>query len=205
MTAWERTGDVKYRDWIMAGMKSLVDMPHGFYTSPFYGYDPETKKVYNIGVSKTLKANKLSLMMGGFEIMTEVVESVDYPEFDRLWLEYCERYNWSSKDWEKIGLRGKSAGSQTAHSKLAGYVYYREGDSDLAKRSWKELLYSKSAKGAYAWPREPIRISGTGLLNPVDEVATVSSNNYAQWSLAAIANLEFAGDYVPDNLGKDNK
>ncbi len=204
-TAWERTGDVKYRDWIMAGMKSLVDMPHGFYTSPFYGYDPETKKVYNIGVSKTLKANKLSLMMGGFEIMTEVVESVDYPEFDRLWLEYCERYNWSSKDWEKIGLRGKSAGSQTAHSKLAGYVYYREGDSDLAKRSWKELLYSKSAKGAYAWPREPIRISGTGLLNPVDEVATVSSNNYAQWSLAAIANLEFAGDYVPDNLGKDNK
>lgn len=32
MTEWERTGNTKYRDKIIAGMKSIAALPHGVYT-----------------------------------------------------------------------------------------------------------------------------------------------------------------------------
>ena len=34
MTEWERTGDTKYRDKIIAGMDSIAKMPYGFLTGP---------------------------------------------------------------------------------------------------------------------------------------------------------------------------
>ena len=48
MTEWERTGDTKYRDKIIAGMDSIAAMPFGFLTGPnqLYGYDPKTGKLY---------------------------------------------------------------------------------------------------------------------------------------------------------------
>ena len=48
MTEWERTGDTKYRDKIVAGMDSIAAMPFGFLTGPdqLYGYDPKTGKLY---------------------------------------------------------------------------------------------------------------------------------------------------------------
>ena len=48
MTEWERTGDNKWRDKIVAGMDSIAAMPFGFLTGPdqLYGYDPKTGKLY---------------------------------------------------------------------------------------------------------------------------------------------------------------
>ena len=34
MTEWERTGDTKWRDKIIAGMDSIAAMPFGFLTGP---------------------------------------------------------------------------------------------------------------------------------------------------------------------------
>ncbi len=47
MTEWERTGDTRYRDKIVAGMDSITAMPYGFLSGPnqLYGYDPKTGKM----------------------------------------------------------------------------------------------------------------------------------------------------------------
>ena len=202
-TAWERTGDEKYLNYIKTGMKSFLDMPHGFFTSPFYVYDADTKKIYDFGVQKTLKADKLSMIMGGFEIMTEVVKLVDYPEFDELWVEYCRRYNWSTSDWKKYtGLRGKFTGEMKGHSRLTAYAAWRKNDPEMAKRAWDELLYSRHDYGVDLSPQQSVHISGSDILNPSDEVATATSNRYSQWSLAVMANLELAGDQLPEKIKK---
>ena len=46
MTEWERTGDNKWRDKIIAGMDSIAAMPFGFLTGPdqLYGYDPDDRQ-----------------------------------------------------------------------------------------------------------------------------------------------------------------
>lgn len=42
-TEWERTGNIVYRDKILAGMNSIAAMPHGLFSGPkALGYDPAT-------------------------------------------------------------------------------------------------------------------------------------------------------------------
>jgi hypothetical protein len=41
---------------------------------------------------------------------------------------------------------------------------------------------------------KPVRVTGPAVLNPVDEVPNVSTNETAQWGLAAIQNLALIGD-----------
>ena len=41
MTEWERTGDVKWRDRILAGVDSIVAMPYWFRTGQLNGLNPD--------------------------------------------------------------------------------------------------------------------------------------------------------------------
>ena len=41
-----RTGDTKYRDRIVTGMKCMAAMPHQLFSGLSYGYDPKTKMLY---------------------------------------------------------------------------------------------------------------------------------------------------------------
>jgi hypothetical protein len=42
-----------------------------------------------------------------------------------------------------------------------------------------------------------VRVAGPDVLNPVDEVPWVSTNETAQWGLAAIQNLALIGAALP--------
>ena len=50
MTEWERTGDAKWRDKILAGIEMPRAMPLGLRTGKnlLYGYDPATGKLYQL-------------------------------------------------------------------------------------------------------------------------------------------------------------
>ena len=63
----------------------------------------------------------------------------------------------------------------------------------LAQRAWKEFA---SAKRPYQ-PFAPVRVAGSAALNPVTEVPWVSTNDTAQWGLAAIQNLALIGSELP--------
>lgn len=45
-TEWERTGNIKYYDKIITGMKSIAALPHGLFTgTKALGYDPASGEI----------------------------------------------------------------------------------------------------------------------------------------------------------------
>ena len=120
----------------------------------------------------------------------------DQPEFaafERAWLQYCELYNASPEEQEKaLGKRLSGVGLQQGHSRLTAYAAWRKKDPRLAARAWKEF--------AHDWMKPDLRLKhleGPAVLNPVDEAAWVSTNEAAQWALAAIQNLALVPEARP--------
>jgi hypothetical protein len=108
------------------------------------------------------------------------------PEFERAWLQYCELYN-APAEQQRQAL-GESLGElnlQQGHARLTAYAAHRKQDAALAKRAWAELDAGRA--GYPATQRfESQRVSGPAALNPVTEATWVSTNETAQWGLAAI-------------------
>lgn len=92
-TEWERTGNTKYRDKILAGMQSIAAMPHGLFSGPkALGYDPATGIITWEGDTAVQNTNHLLSIMGGFEIVNEMMMSVNTPEWSRAWLDHAMYY-----------------------------------------------------------------------------------------------------------------
>jgi hypothetical protein len=74
------------------------------------------------------------------------------------------------------------------------------GDKKLAARAWAEFGQGDFADHGLADTRAALktnRVEGPDVLNPVDEATWVSTNDSAQWGLAAIECLALIGDQMP--------
>lgn len=92
-TEWERTGNNAYRDKILAGMKSIAALPHGIFSGPkALGYDPASGIVSWEGDSAVQNTNHLLSIMGGFEMMNEIMLSLTTPEWNKTWLQHAKEY-----------------------------------------------------------------------------------------------------------------
>jgi hypothetical protein len=89
MTEWERTGDTKWRDKIVAGIDSMPAMPYWFKSGRnlVYGYDPKTGKLYQ--VSDQVGSYNLTTIQGGAQVIFELNEFLDHPGWQKMWLQYC--------------------------------------------------------------------------------------------------------------------
>ena len=85
MTEWERTGNTKYRDKILAGVQSIAAMPYGFLSGPnaLYGYDPATNKLYTLE-DDPFGSYNLQVIMGGAEIAMELEELLQNTQVEHL-------------------------------------------------------------------------------------------------------------------------
>ena len=93
MTEWERTGNQKYRDKILAGMRSIAALPDGVFTGNLAkGYDPATGQLSYDGDPTLRSTNHLLSIMGGFEVMNELLPLSDEPSFAATWLDLARRY-----------------------------------------------------------------------------------------------------------------
>ncbi len=198
MTEWERTGDVRWRNKLLRGMKGIAAMPHGFFTGSG-GYEPTGPNegaLHNVSGNK-LSASHLSAVFGGMEMMTELVELIDEPAFKAAWVQYCELYN-APRD-EQVKALGAPHGGGTVlsvgHSRLSAYAALQKKDPALARRAWREFLADPRFG---ARPLKTTRIAGPLVLNPVDEAPWISTNDTAQWGLAAIQNLALVGEHLKD-------
>jgi hypothetical protein len=197
LTEWERTGDAKWRDKLLAGMKSIGAMPNGFFTAGAT-FDPETGAFTDPGAGK-VDASHLSTLFGLPEMAAELVQlfGEEAAGFERAWLQYCDLYNAGNDAQEKAVGRGFGRVSQVgSHSKLTAFAAWRRKDPQLAARAWREFLAERS------WPRawysgRTIRVEGPHVLNPVDEAPWVTSNEASQWARAAIANLALVPEALP--------
>lgn len=130
-TEWERTGDERCREKILAGMKSIAALPHGLFSGPkVLGYDPATGIVSWEGDSAVQHTNHLLPIMGGFEMMTEMILSLTTPEWSAAWLNYCAEYK------EKAHIL---SGSHFRIPRLKAYAYWLTGKEAYRQSALRDL------------------------------------------------------------------
>lgn len=188
MTEWERTGDAKYRDKIIAGIDSIVDMPYGFLTGPnqLYGYEPKTGKMYPL-VKDGLGTYNLATIMGGAEVVFELNELLRHPGWRKVWLQYC-RLHTAPKE---IVARDRETGAEGMDARfarpgrLSAYVYRESKNPAFANKAWAGVRVPAYTTTHFDRP---------SVLNPLDEVPGLSTNSTAQACLEAIEVLEMCSD-----------
>jgi hypothetical protein len=201
MTEWERTGDTKWRDKIIAGVESLQAMPYWIKSGRnlVYGYDPKTGKLFQ--VSDQVGSYNLATIQGGAQVVFELNEFLDHPGWEKMWLQYCRLGSAPPevlKRDQESGVEGADArylGEQGATSqgtpRLAAYVYWKTRNAAFAKPATDSLL--RFGGGGI----RTTRVEGPLVLNPVDEAPRISTNGAAQSGLSAIEILEFCADQLP--------
>ena len=176
MTEWERTGNTVYRDKIVAGMKSIAALPNRIFTGPkALGFDPATGIITSECDPKLESSNHLMTIMGGFEVMNEMIRMIDLPEWKDAWLDHAARYK--QKAWELNHSRFRI-------SRLMAYAAYHKRDALMAKEAWEDLFTRLEHT-----PAPPFRITKLfppEVPAPLDECVSISTNDAALWSLDAI-------------------
>ena len=203
MTEWERTGDTKYRDKIIAGMDSIAAMPYGFLTGPnqLYGYDPKTGKLYALG--RTVGTYNLATIMGGGEVVFELNTLIDHPGWKKAWQQYC-RLTTAPKAVVAKDMRSGTEGNDGSYAgpgRMAAYAYLKTKNPAFVSRAVGEI--SSSLRGGRSGPGGPYatrHAEGADVLNPIDEAPFVSTNTTAQSSLSAIQILEMCKDRLPETM-----
>ena len=114
-------------------------------------------------------------IMGGFEVMNEMMRMIDLPEWKDAWFDHAVRYK--KKAWELSHSRFRV-------SRLMAYAAYYTRNAQMAEEAWKELFTRLEHT-----PAPPFRI--TTILPPevpapLDECDGISTNDAALWSLDAI-------------------
>ena len=197
MTEWERTGDTKWRDKIIAGVESLNAMPLGLRSGKnlVYGYDPATGKLYQL--SADVGTYNLATIMGGAEVVFELNMMLDDARWKKLFLQYCRLYS-APKD---TILRDMISGTEGADAsfvrdgRLASYVYHETKNAAFLQAGIDALV--QTGRGERARPVR--RVEGVATLEPVDE-GPGNTNGAAQTGLETIAMLGLVGDRLPTNF-----
>ena len=93
LTEWERFGTEKYREKILVGMESIAALPDGIFTGNLAkGYAPATGRISYDGDLSVRSTNHLLSIVGGFEVMNELLVNVPCTEFRDCWLDFARRY-----------------------------------------------------------------------------------------------------------------
>jgi hypothetical protein len=192
LTEWERTRDPTMKARLIASMRTIGAQPKGFFTG--VGRMNLNTGAFEMAGTDKVNASHLSAVFGLPEVCAELIELLAVPEFERAWVQYCELYNASPEDQQRA--LGKPLGPlnlQQGHARLTAFAAHRKGDAALAARAWREFDAGVAGIGPDK-PFEARHIAGPGVLNPIDEVSWISTNTVAQWGLAAIECLAFAGE-----------
>lgn len=192
LTAWERSGDPKYRSWLEKSMRAIGDHPLGFFVGTF-AFDVETKELTPPRNAEP-NVSHLSAVFGLVEVCAELIQLLDVPSFKDAWLDYCRLYNAPAEQQEEeLGRRLRGVSLRVGHSRLTAYAAAQMQNAELGKRVWEEF-------DTHEWGPPPTleltHLEGPDVLNPVDEAIWVSTNDAAQWGLAAIQNLALAGQHL---------
>ncbi len=211
MAEWERTGDTRWRDKILAGVDSILAMPYGLETgkpeanskalAATVGFDDATGKltpIPNPQTGKLVPANyNLATIQGGGEVMFELVPLLGRKDFADAWLKLCRLGIAPPEVWDKDrtthneGADAQYVPPGQSGPRLAAWAYKQTGNVAFAKKAITLLL---SQGGGIANPHV---ISGPDALHPVEEDARISTNEAAQTALQAIEVLELCKDQLP--------
>jgi len=224
MTEWERTADNKWRDRILAGVDSIMGMPFWLQTgqqnglnpdlpggaigplrggggAQVVGYDMATGKLTAVRdpLTKTpLPASyNLATIMGGGEVMFELVPLLGRKDFATAWLQYCRiggapaEVLTRDRTTGNEGADGRYILAEQSGPRLAAYAYAHTKSPAFAQKAIEGVL---RRGGGYAIPK---LLAGPNVLNPAEEALEVGTNEAAQTGLTTIEILELCKDQLP--------
>jgi hypothetical protein len=205
MIEWERTGDTKWRDKIMAGVDSLYAMPYWMRSGRnlVMGYDYNTGKMFQVGDQPGVY--NLATIQGGAEVAFQLTDLLKNDEWTKMWLQYCRLGSADAATLIKDKESGAEGGDATivgeqggpgsqGTPRLEAYAYYKTKNVAFAKRAVQSLAAMRPDEFV------PHRIEGSAALNLLDEAPGVSTNSTAQSSLMAIEILEMCADQLPHDV-----
>ena len=132
MTEWERTGNVRYRDKIVTGMQSIARLHDGIFTGNLAkGYDPATGVISYDGPDSLRSTSHLLAIMGGFEMMNELLPMVSVGEFGRCWLDHARRYK---------AMAWQTRKNRFPVRRLEAYAAWLDRDVKRKDEVWQSLL-----------------------------------------------------------------
>jgi hypothetical protein len=197
MTEWERTGDTKWRDRILVGVKDLAKMPYGIRTGQnlVMGWDPKTADLYPL--SNNIGNYNLATIQGGGELGNELSTLLDDPDWQRLWSQYCRllaapaevvtQDNTTHNEGGQGQYYGNGGGNASSIPRLAAFAYRLTKNPAFAQAAISRLRIIS------AGTRE---IDAPDALNPETD-ATTDTNSASQSSLAIIEVLDLCADQLP--------
>ncbi|MFB9896129.1 exo-rhamnogalacturonan lyase family protein [Planobispora takensis] len=200
LTRWERHGDERARDRLLGTMADIGALPYGFLTGEARldlatGRFDTTREVIDV--------SHLSALFGLPEICAELIDlELGVPGFERAWLDYCRLYLApAERQAAEVGRALSGISMIQAHSRLAAYAAARTGDAELARLAWRAFFVDEGdqlnvnpLQRQDDWRLTEVR--GPAVLMPVTEAPFVSTNDAAQYGLAAIQNLALIGDRI---------
>lgn len=130
-TEWERTQNTSYKEKILTGMKSISSMPNGLFTGPkALGYDPATGIISWEGDPDMQNTNHLLTIMGGFEMMNEMMLSLSTPEWENAWFRHACDYKEKALQISRNKFR---------IPRLQAYGYWHSGKSQYFHSAWDDV------------------------------------------------------------------
>jgi hypothetical protein len=197
LTEWERTGNPRWRDRLVAGMTSIAALPKQWFAG---GANFDLASGRFTGPGDEVSLSHLNAVFGAVETHSELLSLINVPAYREAWLDYCAYYNAPADEFQaKTGAPARGRNLKEGHSRLTAYAAFHRKDPRLAARAWREFFGGEAGLGVDR-ARAQQRIEGPAVLKPVDDDPWVSTNAAAQWGLAAIQNLALVGDALPAQL-----
>ena len=185
MTEWERTGDNKWKERIERGMNSFAKMPNMLFTGrQVYGFDPVTAEItLDEQYMDEVNSQHLATIMGGAEMMFELMDLIDNKDFKKAWIHYCEYYSMPRNDEAREEKYQRLPTNSFLIPRMTAYAAFQKKDMHLAERAWSEFA------GRMFGSRSMVSLTPVEVpyvLNPIEENRGVSTNSVAQWGINAV-------------------
>jgi hypothetical protein len=223
MTEWERTGDLKSYNKLLAGMTSLVQMAPPGQLGAGGMLDPQTGIISTGGGpggggrgarggttrAGTTRAGAATaavgrgafrggpsyfdMIFGGPESLFEMRSMIDYPQFWDGWANYCQQAG------------PNTTGNQMTAPRLLAYAAYAKNDAAAGREAWNRLIADGMNPAQDTPIAKPKDITGPDVPAPVQDPVFLGKSvgwqlhgpASIQWALNAIETMQLAGDYAP--------
>ncbi len=193
MAEWERTGDTRYRDYILTGMKDIGAMPEAFTSRGAFRYDPATKHLYDIGEPNT-GVSDFMVLFGGDQIAMELIQLIDCPEFAHSW------YLFSDK-WAR-----ETPGSRYSKLRMTAYAANIAQDAVLEDAALQLFRESLKFEDGDHFPAKPTVIEGPMVAERVEETPgrcsftpAIATPETAQWAINIMTATELFRNFRSDS------
>lgn len=199
-TAWERTGDEKYKNKIQTGIDDLKKAPMRMISGSNFEYDPQSGHLGYIGESAA-GGSHLAVCMGGPQTWMELTECLDDPIFSDMLAEFGEFYYKTPEEKESASngiIRGVWWPYPYMAAGLVSYSAKYQNKPELAYKVWQVLVHSLAGRNKNEGFDKDIVKNYFNTEN-LDEMFWISTNFTAQWCLNTIVALELTKEWLPNS------